>query len=73
MAKQKRIKKVYNTKLLYRWSLPLWFTLLFILVGIAPLVVSCFLQTFTFNNGTEYQINTLDLVMNLFQKPSIVF
>ena len=65
----KRIKKVYNTKLLYRWSLPLWFTLLFILVGAAPLVVSCFFKVFTFNVGeTAYEINIKDLVMNMFQQ-----
>ena len=68
----KKIKKVYNTKLLYRWSLPLWFTLFFVLVVIAPLVVSVFMKNFTLWSDAEYQINSKDLVLNLFQKPSEV-
>lgn len=66
----KKIKKVYNTKLLYRWSLPLWFTLFFILVSIAPLAVSVFLQCFDLWSDGHYLINSKDIVMNLFQKPS---
>ena len=66
----KRIKKVYNTKLLYRWSLPLWLTLFFILLVIAPLVVSVFMQCFAFSSDNLYEINSMNLVMNLFQQPS---
>ena len=69
----KKIKKVYNTKLLYRWSLPLWFTLLFIAVVVAPLVLSVFLQAFTFNNGSDLVITSKDIVMNLFKQPSANF
>ena len=65
----KKIKKVYNTKLLYRWSAPLWFTLLFTLVVIAPLVVSLFMQCFDLWSDAHYEINSLNLVMNLFQQP----
>ena len=63
----KRIKKVYNTKLLYRWSLPLWFTLLFILVVGAPLVVSLFIAPYSFGVGEKVGVTTLDMVMNLFK------
>ena len=66
----KKIKKVYNTKLLYRWSLPLWLTLFFILIVVAPLVVSLFMQCFSLTSDAEYQINSMNLVMNLFQQPS---
>ena len=65
----KKIKKVYNTKLLYRWSLPLWFTLFFVLIVIAPLVVSLFMQCFDLWSSGHYEINTLNLVMNMFQQP----
>ena len=68
----KKIKKVYNTKLLYRWSLPLWFTLFFVLVVIAPLVVSVFMKNFTLWSDAEYQINSKDIVFNLLQRPSEV-
>ena len=66
----KKIRKVYNTKLLYRWSLPLWLTLFFILIVVAPLVVSLFMQCFTMNSDASYPINSMNLVMNLFGQPS---
>ena len=66
----KKIKKVYNTKLLYRWSLPLWLTLIFILVVIAPIVVSLFMQCFDLWTNVHHEINSLGLVMNLFQQPN---
>ena len=65
----KKIRKVYNTKLLYRWSLPLWLTLFFILIVVAPLVVSLFMQCFTLNSDEAHVINSLDLVMALFGQP----
>lgn len=66
----KKIKKIYNTKLLYRWSLPLWFTLLFIVVTIAPIVVSLFMPAITFIGDQEYKITSLDFVNRLMQQPS---
>ena len=66
----KKIRKVYNTKLLYRWSLPLWLTLFFILIVVAPLVVSVFMQCFDLWSSDHYEINSMNIVMNLFQQPS---
>ena len=66
----KKIRKVYNTKLLYRWSVPLWLSLLFVLVTIAPLVVSLFMQVFAFKTDAVYEVNSLNIVMNLLQQPS---
>ena len=66
----KKIRKVYNTKLLYRWSLPLWLTLFFILIVVAPLVVSLFMQCFDLWSDSHYEINSLNIVMNLFQQPN---
>ena len=64
----KKIKKVYNTKLLYRWSGQLWFTLLFMLVVVAPLGVSLFMPVLTFTGDAAYPITSRNLVMALFQR-----
>ncbi len=64
----KRIKKVYNTKLLYRYSLPLWFTIIFALIAIAGLAVSLFYNnlSFTMESTGRVNVTTLDVVLRLF-------